>query len=178
VLDLSVAANTTLATPHLVSRFGLLRRAAEQQLAARTSARLRTKAPDTSAPVRTLSGGNQQKVLLGRWLLADSDVLVVDEPTRGIDVGARYEIHQLLIELAAQGKALLVVSSDLPELLGICDRILVFSRGGIAGEVARPDFDSTRILELAYSGYTAAASAAAPVPAGSGTSPTSSGTPS
>ncbi|WP_042440090.1 sugar ABC transporter ATP-binding protein [Streptacidiphilus albus] len=170
VLDLSVAANTTLATPQLVSRFGLLRRAAEQQLAARMAARLRTKTPDTATPVRTLSGGNQQKVLLGRWLLADSDVLVVDEPTRGIDVGARYEIHQLLIELADQGKALLVVSSDLPELLGICDRILVFSRGGIAGEVVRADFDSTRILELAYSGYTAAASAADPVPTSSGTS--------
>jgi ribose transport system ATP-binding protein len=155
VPSLSVAANTTLVATGRVSRLGLLRKGTEHELAAEMGARLRTKAANTGVPVRTLSGGNQQKVLLGRWLLADSDVLVVDEPTRGIDVGARFEIHQLLVDLAAQGKGLLVVSSDLPELMGICDRILVFSRGAIAGEVERSQFDSTRILELAYSGYIA-----------------------
>jgi ribose transport system ATP-binding protein len=121
--------------------------------------RLGIRTPGIRTAVRTLSGGNQQKVVLGRWLLAGTDVLVVDEPTRGIDVGARYEIHQQLTDLASGGKALLVVSSDLPELMGICDRILVFSRGRIAGEVARPDFDSSRILALAYSGYVTGESA-------------------
>jgi ribose transport system ATP-binding protein len=153
VLDLPIAANMSLASIDKVSRAGLLRRAAEAATAADLSARLRVKAAGVRQHPRALSGGNQQKVVLGRWLAADSDLLIVDEPTRGIDVGARYEIHQLLLDLAAAGKGLLVVSSDLPELLGICDRLLVFSRGRIAGEVARADFDAERILNLAYSAY-------------------------
>ncbi|MER5886772.1 sugar ABC transporter ATP-binding protein [Streptomyces sp. NPDC001941] len=154
VLDMPVAANVSLAATGQVSRAGWLRRGHEEELAAGFVERLRVRTPGVRTPVRALSGGNQQKVVLGRWLLAGSDVLVVDEPTRGIDVGARYEIHQQLVDLAAGGRALLVVSSDLPELMGICDRILVFSRGRIAGEVARADFDSNRILTLAYSAYT------------------------
>ncbi|MEU1117493.1 MULTISPECIES: sugar ABC transporter ATP-binding protein [unclassified Streptomyces] len=154
VLDLPVSANLTLAATSRVSRAGLLRRRVEDRVAREVVERLRVRAPGVRTVVRTLSGGNQQKVVLGRWLLAGTDVLVVDEPTRGIDVGARYEIHQRLVGLAADGKALLVVSSDLPELLGICDRLLVFSRGRVAGEVARAGFDSSYVLELAYSGYT------------------------
>jgi ribose transport system ATP-binding protein len=102
---------------------------------------------------RALSGGNQQKVVLARWLAADTDLLFVDEPTRGIDVGARYEIHELLIKLAEAGKGLLVVSSDLPELLGICDRLIVVSRGAVAGTVERADFAAEHVLNLAYSAY-------------------------
>ncbi|MEU6824294.1 sugar ABC transporter ATP-binding protein [Streptomyces atriruber] len=154
VLDLPVSANVTLAATGQVSRAGLLRRGTEDRIARGTVERLRVRTPGVRTVVRTLSGGNQQKVVLGRWLLAGADVLVVDEPTRGIDVGARYEIHQQLVDLAADGRALLVVSSDLPELMGICDRLLVFSRGRIAGEVDRADFDSSHVLELAYSGYT------------------------
>ncbi|AUG75065.1 ribose transport system ATP-binding protein [Kitasatospora sp. MMS16-BH015] len=157
VLDLPLTANLTLSATHLVSRRGLLRRREEERLAHQAVDRLQVRTPGIRQPVRTLSGGNQQKVVLGRWLLADSEVLVVDEPTRGIDVGARFEIHQQLVDLAAAGKGLLVVSSDLPELMGVCDRILVFSRGRIAGEVARPEFDSSRLLTLAYSGYSTAA---------------------
>ncbi|MGH4030160.1 sugar ABC transporter ATP-binding protein [Actinomycetota bacterium Odt1-20B] len=153
VLDLSVGANVSLAATRKVSRGGLLRRGEEDRLAREAVDRLGVRTPGVRTAVRTLSGGNQQKVVLGRWLLAGTDVLVVDEPTRGIDVGARYEIHQQLVDLAADGKALLVVSSDLSELMGICDRILVFSRGRIAGEVGRAGFDSSRILSLAYSGY-------------------------
>ncbi|MEU3465808.1 sugar ABC transporter ATP-binding protein [Streptomyces sp. NPDC006733] len=153
VLDMPLAANITLAATGKVSRGGLLRRAEETRLARLAVDRLAVRTPGVHHPVRSLSGGNQQKVVLGRWLLAGTDILMVDEPTRGIDVGARYEIHQQLIDLAADGKALLVVSSDLPELMGICDRILVFSRGRIAGEVRRADFDSPTILALAYSGY-------------------------
>ncbi|MDJ0381135.1 sugar ABC transporter ATP-binding protein [Streptomyces sp. G-G2] len=164
VLDMPLAANVTLAATRTVSRGGLLRRAEEARLARAAVDSLGVRTPGVGAAVRTLSGGNQQKVVLGRWLLAGTDVLIVDEPTRGIDVGARYEIHQQLTGLAAQGKALLVVSSDLPELLGICDRILVFSRGAIAGEVARADFDGSRILALAYSAYSASGAAPDPGP--------------
>ncbi|GHA01261.1 ribose import ATP-binding protein RbsA 2 [Streptomyces spiroverticillatus] len=164
VLDMPVAANVTLAATGKVSRGGLLKRGEEDAYAHRAVERLGIRTPGIRTAVRTLSGGNQQKVVLGRWLLAGTDVLVVDEPTRGIDVGARYEIHQQLTDLASAGKALLVVSSDLPELMGICDRILVFSRGRIAGEVAREDFDNSRILALAYSGYVTQTPVADPVP--------------
>ncbi|SIQ82980.1 sugar ABC transporter ATP-binding protein [Micromonospora avicenniae] len=153
VLDLSIAANMSLANLPAVSRFGLLNRAAEAASASALAEKLRVASRGVRQHVRALSGGNQQKVVLGRWLAADTDLLIVDEPTRGIDVGARYEIHQLLLDLADAGKGLLVVSSDLPELLGICDRIIVFSRGAIAGEVPRAEFDAERVLNLAYSGY-------------------------
>ncbi|MEV6925679.1 sugar ABC transporter ATP-binding protein [Dactylosporangium sp. NPDC051485] len=153
VLDLPIAANISLASVDRVSRLGLLRRAAENASARELSDRLHVRSTGPQQTVRALSGGNQQKVVLARWLAADTDLLIVDEPTRGIDVGARYEIHQLLINLAESGKGVLVVSSDLPELLGICDRIVVFSKGQIAGEVDRPDFDAEQLLNLAYSGY-------------------------
>ncbi|MFB8247227.1 sugar ABC transporter ATP-binding protein [Streptomyces sp. NPDC055952] len=153
VLDMPLAANVTLAATGKIARRGLLRRAEEVRLAQATVSSLTVRTPGVRTAVRTLSGGNQQKVVLGRWLLAGTDVLIVDEPTRGIDVGARYEIHQQLVDLAERGKGLLVVSSDLPELMGICDRILVFSRGALAGEVPREAFDTSRVLALAYSGY-------------------------
>jgi len=153
VLDLSIAANVSLADLRAVGRYGLMRRAVETRLAERMTAQLHIKAASTQQHVRALSGGNQQKVVLGRWLAADADLLIVDEPTRGIDVGARYEIHQLLRQLAESGKAVLVVSSDLPELLGICDRLLVMSRGRLVGELQRDEFDAERVLTLAYSEY-------------------------
>jgi ribose transport system ATP-binding protein len=103
--------------------------------------------------VRNLSGGNQQKVVVAKWLFRNTDILIFDEPTRGIDVGAKYEIYLLLWKLAAIGKSILIVSSDLPELLGICHRILVFSNGKIAGEVPRSEFNQERILSLAYKEY-------------------------
>ncbi|MEV0231964.1 sugar ABC transporter ATP-binding protein [Nonomuraea sp. NPDC050786] len=149
VLDLPISANVTLAK----LRGFLVRFGQERSLAEDLGRRLHLRSAGVGQHVRTLSGGNQQKVVLAKWLNAGSDILIVDEPTRGIDVGAKYEIHELLLGLAAEGKALLVVSSDLPELMGICDRILVFSRGRIAGEVTRADFDAEHILTLAYSGY-------------------------
>ena len=97
---------------------------------------MRIKTPGRHTKISTLSGGNQQKVILGRWLLTDPEVLLLDEPTRGIDVGAKYEIYQLIIDLASKGKSVIMVSSEMPELLGICDRILVMSGGRLAGEVA------------------------------------------
>jgi ribose transport system ATP-binding protein len=104
--------------------------------------------------VGSLSGGNQQKYVLAKWLFRGADVLVLDEPTRGIDVGAKFEIYALVRELAAQGRGVIVVSSDLPELLLLCHRIAVFSRGRVAGELGRAEFDQESVLTLAYQGWT------------------------
>jgi ribose transport system ATP-binding protein len=114
---------------------------------------LAIKTPSVRQWVRNLSGGNQQKVVVAKWLFADMDVLIFDEPTRGIDVGAKYEIYLLLWKLAAAGKSIIIVSSDLPELMGICHRILVFSNGSITGELDRREFDQEQILALAYTEY-------------------------
>jgi ribose transport system ATP-binding protein len=102
---------------------------------------------------RELSGGNQQKLVIAKWLFRDASIIMLDEPTRGIDVGAKAEIYILLQRLAQGGKALLVVSSELPELMVLCDRILVLSRERLVGELHRKDFDEERILSLAYSEY-------------------------
>ena len=110
---------------------------------------MHTKTPNQSTKIRSLSGGNQQKVILGRWLLTEPEVLLLDEPTRGIDVGAKYEIYQLIIDLANKGKVVLVVSSEMPELLGICDRILVMSGGRLAGEVDAKNTTQEEIMALA-----------------------------
>ena len=110
---------------------------------------MRVKTPDQKTKIRSLSGGNQQKVILGRWLLTDPTVLLLDEPTRGIDVGAKYEIYQLIIELAGKGKTVLMVSSEMPELLGVCDRILVMSGGKLAGEVDAANTTQEEIMALA-----------------------------
>lgn len=110
---------------------------------------MRTKTPSQSTKIRSLSGGNQQKVIIGRWLLTEPEVLLLDEPTRGIDVGAKYEIYQLILDLASRGKTVLVVSSEMPELLGICDRILVMSGGRLAGEVDARTTTQEEIMTLA-----------------------------
>ena len=107
------------------------------------------KTPSQSTQIRSLSGGNQQKVIIGRWLLTNPEVLLLDEPTRGIDVGAKYEIYQLIIDLAKQGKGVIMVSSEMPELLGVCDRILVMSGGRMAGEVDAKTTSQEEILTLA-----------------------------
>ena len=110
---------------------------------------LRIKTAGKSAKISTLSGGNQQKVILGRWLLTEPEILLLDEPTRGIDVGAKYEIYRLIIELAKSGKAVIMVSSEMPELLGICNRILVMSDGELAGEVDADSATQEDIMKLA-----------------------------
>lgn len=110
---------------------------------------MHVKTPTQETKIRSLSGGNQQKVILGRWLLTDPTVLLLDEPTRGIDVGAKYEIYQLIIDLAEKGKTVLMVSSEMPELLGVCDRILVMSGGRLAGEVNARTATQEEIMALA-----------------------------
>ena len=110
---------------------------------------MRIKTPSRKTKIRTLSGGNQQKVILGRWLLTEPEILLLDEPTRGIDVGAKYEIYQLILSLAAKGKSVIMVSSEMPELMGICDRILVMSGGRLAGEVEVANSSQEEIMSLA-----------------------------
>ena len=110
---------------------------------------MRIKTPSQKTQIRSLSGGNQQKVIIGRWLLTKPEVLLLDEPTRGIDVGAKYEIYQLIINLAKEGKGVIMVSSEMPELLGVCDRILVMSGGRLAGEVDAKSTSQEEILTLA-----------------------------
>ncbi len=110
---------------------------------------MHTKTPTQETKIRSLSGGNQQKVILGRWLLTNPEVLLLDEPTRGIDVGAKYEIYQLILDLANKNKVVMVVSSEMPELLGICDRILVMSGGRLAGEVNVSETNQEEIMTLA-----------------------------
>ncbi|CUO98920.1 galactose/methyl galactoside ABC transporter ATP-binding protein MglA [Clostridium disporicum] len=110
---------------------------------------MKVKTPSQKTPIKSLSGGNQQKVIIGRWLLTNPEVLLLDEPTRGIDVGAKYEIYQLIIDLANKGKGVIVVSSEMPELLGICDRILVMSNGRIAGAGTPDELSQEAIMESA-----------------------------
>ncbi len=132
---LNIRENTVISSLKKHKRFGicLSERSMEKDTQWSIDA-MQTKTPSQETKIRSLSGGNQQKVILGRWLLTEPEVLLLDEPTRGIDVGAKYEIYQLIIDLACRGKIVIVVSSEMPELLGICDRILVMSGGRLAGE--------------------------------------------
>lgn len=113
--------------------------------------KIRVKTPNQETPIMNLSGGNQQKVLVGRWLLTEPDILIVDEPTRGIDVGAKAEIHALISELAGQGKAIIVVSSELPEVMGVADRIVVMHEGHMSGILDRSEFSQETIMKYATS---------------------------
>ena len=99
--------------------------------------------------VNTLSGGNQQKVVIAKWLLNDPDIIIMDEPTRGIDVGAKRDIYMLIGSLVQQGKSVIMISSEIPELMGVCDRIAVMSEGVLSGEVRREEFSQERIMALA-----------------------------
>jgi ribose transport system ATP-binding protein len=153
ILDMPLSVNITLTDLAQITRGGLLQKRLEKNAAEKLVEDLSIKTPSVNKWARYLSGGNQQKVVLAKWLFRHTDVLIFDEPTRGIDVGAKYEIYLLLWQLAAEGKGIIVVSSDLPELLGICHRIMVFSNGKITGVVDRADFSQERILSLAYQEY-------------------------
>ncbi len=149
VLAMSVAANIGLADPPGVARRGLIQRARERELARSSVERLAIRAAGIDASVGTLSGGNQQKVLLAKWLVHRPRVLILDEPTRGVDVGAKAEIHGLIHRLADDGAAVLLISSDLPELLGLVDRILVLREGRLVGEMPASRATPDAVLSLA-----------------------------
>ncbi|MGN8259432.1 sugar ABC transporter ATP-binding protein [Pseudomonas sp. SMSB3] len=153
LLTQSISANIALGNLPAVSRAGVLDGAAEQALAERQISAMRIRSANAAQTVAELSGGNQQKVVIGRWLERDCQVLLFDEPTRGIDVGAKFDIYGLLAELARQGKALVVVSSDLRELMLICDRIAVLSAGRLIDTFDREHWSQDQLLAAAFAGY-------------------------
>ena len=134
-----IAVNISAAALGKLSKFGVIDRFAEHRVAEDFRTQMRIKTPNVSVLAGKLSGGNQQKVVLSKWIFSGPDILILDEPTRGIDVGAKYEIYGIINDLAAQGKAVIVISSELPELLGLADRICAISQGRITGEVTRAD---------------------------------------
>ena len=147
---LSIRENTVISSLKRHLRFGIyLSEKTQREDTQHYIDAMRTKTPSQETKIRTLSGGNQQKVIIGRWLLTDPEVLLLDEPTRGIDVGAKYEIYQLIIDLANKGKTVIMVSSEMPELLGVCDRIVVMSGGRVAGEVDARNTTQEEIMTLA-----------------------------
>ena len=145
----NIRENTVISSLKKHMRFGFLSSKSMRRDTQWSIDALRTKTPSQETKIRALSGGNQQKVIIGRWLLTDPEVLLLDEPTRGIDVGAKFEIYQLILDLAKRGKTVLMVSSEMPELLGICDRILVMSGGRLAGEVDARSATQEQIMTLA-----------------------------
>ena len=149
VLDLPISQNITLATLDRIASFGALDFKRERELAVEYVNRFAVKTPTTYAPAATLSGGNQQKVALSRWLASEPRVLILDEPTQGIDVGAKAEIHALMCDLAARGMAILMISSELPEVLGMSDRIAVMQAGAIVGVLSRAEATQQNVLSLA-----------------------------
>lgn len=148
---LSVKYNTTLASMDKIIYKGRLHRDVEEKISTDACKSMNVKTPDLNTTIANLSGGNQQKVILAKWLLCDPDILIVDEPTRGIDVGAKREIYELMSTFAAKGKGIIMISSELPELIGICDRIYVVNEGRIAGMLSRSEFSQESIMQLAVS---------------------------
>ncbi|WP_345537660.1 sugar ABC transporter ATP-binding protein [Phytohabitans rumicis] len=146
VMELSIERNATLTRRWSLSRLGLLGRGAERRAAQTWTRRLQVKAGRLADPVSTLSGGNQQKVVLAKWLSTMPKVLIVDEPTRGIDVGTKAEVHRLMSQLAGEGVAVLMVSSELPEVLGMADRVLVMHEGRLVSEIAREAADEESVM--------------------------------
>ncbi len=155
VLELGIADNVCLAIKELLARFGLVNRSAEAAAARQQAEKLRVRAPSLEVRVCNLSGGNQQKVVLGKWLATGGKVLMLDEPTRGVDVGTKEELYHLILQLAAEGCGILMVSSEMEELIAISDRVLVFHEGRLAGEVAGEKITSENIMTLAVGGTVA-----------------------
>lgn len=150
IANLPVKYNITLASLKSITRMGFLLLKKENENCGTMIERLRIKTPSTESEISLLSGGNQQKAILGKWLLNEPEVFIMDEPTRGIDVGAKSEIYRLIGDLARQGKAIIIVSSELPEIIGVCDRILVVRGGKIAGEHLRGNFSQEAIMNDAF----------------------------
>ena len=149
VMDLSIARNATMTRTGALARGGLIRGASEDSLAREWAARLQLKFHRLQDPVGFLSGGNQQKVVLAKWLATEPKLLILDEPTRGIDVGTKSEVHRLMSELAGQGLAVLMISSELPEVLGMADRVLVMHEGRLAAEIGRDEANEENVIRAA-----------------------------
>ena len=146
VLEETIAWNTTLANLPAVSRKSVINGGREFNVAEDYRRKLNIRSPDVFARTVNLSGGNQQKVVLSKWLFSDPQVLILDEPTRGIDVGAKYEIYTIIAQLAAEGKSVLMISSEMPELLGMCDRICVLNEGAFVAEFSAAEATQEKIM--------------------------------
>ncbi|UQA95548.1 sugar ABC transporter ATP-binding protein [Streptomyces halobius] len=168
VLDASLQDNLTLARLDRDARGGWVDRRRQRRQAAAVAGQLKVRMSGLGQSARTLSGGNQQKIVIGKWLLAEARLLILDEPTRGIDVGAKVEIYQLINELTAAGCAVLMISSDLPEVLGMSDRVLVMAQGRLAGELPAGRATQDAVMELAVRAPKLAASVGAPQSAAPG----------
>jgi ABC-type sugar transport system ATPase subunit len=148
-LEMAVKWNIVFPIIKKISKYGVVNPKKEDEIASMYKERINIKTPSLSQQVINLSGGNQQKVVLAKSLAAESDILIFDEPTRGIDVGAKQEIYHLMTELADNGIAILMISSDMQELLGMADRIIVLCEGELAGEVQKDQFNQNYVLDLA-----------------------------
>ena len=147
-LQSTVKNNITLTAIDKVLEWGLLNLRKEYKYAEWYVEKLRVVTPSVETKVMNLSGGNQQKVVIAKWLMADSEIMILDEPTRGVDVGAKRELYGIIKDLIEQGKTVIVISSEMPELLSICDRIVVMSRGRLVGEFAHGEGTQEKILSL------------------------------
>jgi len=154
---LPIEHNLTAAIPHKIARGGVIRRALERGFSSKAVNDLSIRLASLNQPIVELSGGNQQKVILARWLLTEPDILLLDEPTRGIDIGVKAEFYDMIGELAEAGRAILLISSELPELLSLCDRVLVMSEGRLTADIARKDATQENIMQAAVPRAVAAA---------------------
>jgi rhamnose transport system ATP-binding protein len=155
VLELPIKKNISLPVLRSLSKHGVLDNEAETALAREYAERLQVKAAGLDAPAGSLSGGNQQKVVLAKWLVTKPRVIILDDPTRGIDVGTKAEVHRLMSTLASEGVAIILISNELPEVMAMSDRLLVFSRGRIAARFDAPPFDEERVMAAAIGAQTA-----------------------
>jgi ABC-type sugar transport system ATPase subunit len=152
VTNLSVSTNATLAVLDRIAPTGFLSRRLEEDAVNTATRSVAVKMASTSVPISTLSGGNQQKVVLGRWLARQPKLLILDEPTKGIDIGAKAEISELVIRLATLGTAILLISSEMPEVVSLSDRVLVMRSGRIVGELDRSNLTPEAVIALATTG--------------------------
>jgi putative multiple sugar transport system ATP-binding protein len=148
ILEESIQRNITLTNLSAVSSHGVLNERAETDVAEKYRKAMAIRTPSVFQKVMNLSGGNQQKVVLSKWLFSEPEVLILDEPTRGIDVGAKFEIYGIINDLSAQGKGVIMISSEMPELLGMCDRIYVMNEGALVGELTAAEASQERIMSL------------------------------
>ena len=148
----SIKENITLASLKKLCKGPFIDLKEEKKQAQFYFERMRVKAPSLDTPTYTLSGGNQQKAVLAKWMMAQPRLFIMDEPTRGIDVGAKWEIYNLMNEMVAEGMSIIMISSELPELLGMCDRIYVVCEGRINGEIQRKDFTQELVMTYATGG--------------------------
>ena len=147
--SLSVLDNTVIASQQKYAKHGVLQEKKRYQAASEADKQLNVKTPTLETAMQNLSGGNQQKVLIARWLLTDPDILILDEPTRGIDVGAKNEIYTIMLDLVKAGKSIIMISSEMPELLGMADRVMVMCEGRVTGFLEKDQFDQVEVMRLA-----------------------------